>query len=304
MNRRPTRATEDGRAYLDLQNLARRTARSTEELLRLYALEGFLARLATSSHASNFVLKGGMLLAAYQLRRATRDIDLQAHGISNDVEAILGVVREVATHHLDDGISYHAESATAESIREDDAYQGVRVSLVAVLATARISLHVDVNVGDPVWPSPSRIVVPGLLGRDIELPGYPISMVHAEKLVTAIDRGVASTRWRDFADVYALSGQHQVEARELRGSIERVAEFRSVAIVPLSKVLDGWAAKSQQQWAVWFRKQRLTSDMPARFDVVVGAVTSFADPILAGEVNEGVWSPSVRSWTPLQRTGD
>ena len=41
---RPTRATVDGRAYLDLQNLARRQHRPTDELHQLYALEGFLAR--------------------------------------------------------------------------------------------------------------------------------------------------------------------------------------------------------------------------------------------------------------------
>src|SRR5450756_3041269 len=37
---RPTRATNGGRAYLDLQSLARTTGRSTDDLMRLYALEG------------------------------------------------------------------------------------------------------------------------------------------------------------------------------------------------------------------------------------------------------------------------
>jgi hypothetical protein len=45
MPRRPTRATSAGRACLDLQNLARRR-RPTDELHQLYALEGFLSRLA------------------------------------------------------------------------------------------------------------------------------------------------------------------------------------------------------------------------------------------------------------------
>ncbi len=34
-----------GRAYLDLQNLGRRTGRPGAELLQFYAREGFLARL-------------------------------------------------------------------------------------------------------------------------------------------------------------------------------------------------------------------------------------------------------------------
>lgn len=63
-SRRPTRATVDGRAYLDLRSLAHSQHRPTDELQQLYALEGFLARLAESPHAEQLVLKGGVLLAA------------------------------------------------------------------------------------------------------------------------------------------------------------------------------------------------------------------------------------------------
>jgi hypothetical protein len=86
---RPTRATTDGRAYLDLQNLARHDHRPTDEYVQLYALEGMLARLTSSDHADKFVLKGGALLAAYQARRPTRDIDFAATGMANEAAAVL-----------------------------------------------------------------------------------------------------------------------------------------------------------------------------------------------------------------------
>jgi Nucleotidyl transferase AbiEii toxin, Type IV TA system len=81
-SRRPTRATVEGRAYLDLQNLARRQQRPTDELHQLYAIEGFLARLTRSPHADRLVLKGGVLLAAYDARRPTRDVDIQARAMA------------------------------------------------------------------------------------------------------------------------------------------------------------------------------------------------------------------------------
>jgi hypothetical protein len=56
---RPTRADPTGRAYLDLQNRARREGRPTQALLVMYVLERFLARLAASPYANQFVLKGG-----------------------------------------------------------------------------------------------------------------------------------------------------------------------------------------------------------------------------------------------------
>jgi Nucleotidyl transferase AbiEii toxin, Type IV TA system len=70
------RGTPSGDAYLDLQNQARRTRRQTQELLQLYVLEGFLARLAASAMRERLVLKGGILLAAFGSRRPTRDVDL------------------------------------------------------------------------------------------------------------------------------------------------------------------------------------------------------------------------------------
>jgi hypothetical protein len=67
-----------GARYLDLQRIARQTGPPTDELIQLYALECFLDRLTRSVFARNLVLKGGVLLAALDARRPTRDIDLAA----------------------------------------------------------------------------------------------------------------------------------------------------------------------------------------------------------------------------------
>jgi hypothetical protein len=45
---RPTRADAGGRAYLDLQNRARREGRPTQELLVLYALDASRHAAASS----------------------------------------------------------------------------------------------------------------------------------------------------------------------------------------------------------------------------------------------------------------
>lgn len=56
---RPTRRTPAGRAYLDLQNRARAEGRGTQELLTLYVVERWLARLSVSPYTDQFVLEGG-----------------------------------------------------------------------------------------------------------------------------------------------------------------------------------------------------------------------------------------------------
>jgi len=48
-------------------------------------------------------------------------------------------------------------------------------------------------------------------------------MIHAEELVIAVQRGTATTGWRDFADIYLLAAGHDSPAGELQSAIARLA---------------------------------------------------------------------------------
>ena len=179
-----------------MSKAARAANRTFAEYLKLYALEGFLLRLAHSAHRQQFVLKGGVLLAAYQLRRPTADIDLAARETSNETELVKDLMAEIASTvlptELDDGLVFDAGTATVEAIRDGDEYSGVRVKLKAKLATAIESFHVDVNVGDPIAPEPVEIALPRLINAEpIGLRGYPLEMVLGRK-----DRHCAPARHR------------------------------------------------------------------------------------------------------------
>lgn len=293
----PTRATPAGRAYLDLRNKARSDHRPVDELLQLYVLEGFLARLAASNRADQFVLKGGVLLAAFDERRPTRDVDLQVQVLDNDAEVVRAAVCEIAGSVLEDGVIFDVEAATAEVIRDEDPYAGVRVTMGAQLATARPHFHVDVNVGDPITPAPASVHVPRLLGGVLAARGYPLTMVHAEKIVTAIARGTASTRWRDFADMYLLARRHAVDGAELVASIRDVGQHRQVQLLPLAQILDGYGEIGQQRWVAWRRRQRLDDRLPESFDEAVAAVIDFADPAIRGDAGRRMWDPANCTWS-------
>ena len=295
----PSRATRTGQVYLDLRAKARGDRRPVDELLQLYVLESFLARLADSRFADQLVLKGGVLLAAFGERRPTRDIDLQAQALGNDAENIRVVVCEVAARRLDDGVSFDVDSTTAAVIRDEDAYSGVRVTMKAELATARLHFHVDVNVGDPITPAPQELHIPRLLGGEVVVRGYPLVMVHAEKVVTAVARGTVNNRWRDFADIYLLSRRHALAGADLAGSIRQVAHHRGVELVPLARVLDGYGDLGQARWAAWRRKQQLEGRLPDQFAEVVSAVVAFADPVIADTTAGLAWDPASGAWSSL-----
>ncbi|MCH9733365.1 MAG: nucleotidyl transferase AbiEii/AbiGii toxin family protein [Actinomycetia bacterium] len=293
-----SRATAGGRAYLDLQRRAKDTNRNTQELIQLYILEGFLARLAASPASENFVLKGGVLLAAFGNRRPTRDIDFAGRDIGNDEATILGLIKSVLAVQLseDDGIEFAPDTATAEVIRDEDEYPGVRVSSNAKIATSRNRFHIDVNVGDPIVPSPTSVSVPRLIGGDpITLKGYPLHMVHAEKIVTAVQRGVANTRWRDFGDIWTLSRTLAVAGLDLQGAIREVAHHRRAELSALSDVLNGYAELAQARWAAW-RRRNNRQELPAQFSDLLSEVINFAEPAITDDLTDMRWSHDDRRW--------
>jgi predicted nucleotidyltransferase component of viral defense system len=297
--KRATKETLAGRRYLDLQREAKRTSRPTDELFQLYALECFLDRLVHSEFAEKFVLKGGVLLAALEARRPTRDIDLAARALANSVSEALTVVRNVADIALDDGLEFDSAGATADVIREEDHYSGVRVSIAGQLSRASVRLHVDVNVGDPIWPEPQQVRLPRLLNGELLIRGYPLEMVLAEKIVTAVARGSANTRWRDFVDIYVLARRHSVRAATLRTSIGRVAQYRRLDLAPLRSVFAGYAELAQQRWLAWLRKNRLESSTPTDFSAVLDLVQVFADPVIVAEIHDKVWDPVRCEWVDV-----
>ena len=267
-----THADVAGSRYLALQRLARAQKRATAELLQLYVLESFLRRLIRSRHDERLVLKGGLLLAAFDLRRATRDVDLLALRTENDPAVVERLVVEIASVDVDDGVVFLLDTITAGHIRDDDVYPGVRAVLEARLATARLKFSIDVNVGDPVIPAPIRTAVPVLIGDEhIDVLAYPKSMVVAEKLVTALQRGRASTRWRDFADLFVLVPGDLLEA-EVIEALRAVASHRGVPLQPLGEVLAGMPKEAQARWATWRERQGAQERVPEDFAAVLDAL--------------------------------
>ena len=82
----------------------------TQEYLIRHALESFLHRLTQTSHHGDFVLKGGILLAAYGARRPTRDADSNAVSADVTAEQLAEVVRDIAEMTVDDGMVFDLDT--------------------------------------------------------------------------------------------------------------------------------------------------------------------------------------------------
>ena len=282
--------------YRALQALARTDyGGNTGALLVVYAVEGFLRRLAASSYAANMTLKGGMLMAATSARRMTKDADLATVGVANEEAAIATAVREIIAVALDDGLAFDATTIRTELMREDAEYHGVRVKLEALLSTARVTTTLDFSFGDP-----HRSVVielPELLGTGtIRLGSYPPELTLAEKIATMMSRRELNTRDRDFADVWVLSRSLNISARTLRAAIDDVAAHRRHDVVPLAEALANMPDR-QVPYSAMLRRLAYQLPPPELWADLVADVSEFVDTLIAdisGELT--TWDARATRW--------
>jgi predicted nucleotidyltransferase component of viral defense system len=294
----PSRSTAAGRVFNDLRNMARREGRSTDELMVLYVLERFLYRVSLSSYRDKLVLKGGLLLAILDARRSTRDVDLLAVRLDREVRNVVAVVTQIASIEVDDGIVFDVGSARPEAIRGEDIYGGVRVVVPALLGKARVKLSLDVNFGDPVTPGAVRTLFPQLFGEPaFPLLCYPLETVLAEKVTTMLSLGDLNTRDRDWADVWRLTGIHELSGSRVEAALIETATYRAIRMRPLSEVISRLPRLRQSAYMDWRSRQSVEAGVyPESFDVVVRSVVEFADPVLDGTVSERTWTPNNRQW--------
>ncbi|MGJ7441724.1 nucleotidyl transferase AbiEii/AbiGii toxin family protein [Aquipuribacter sp. MA13-6] len=275
-----------GAVFRKLQTAAReagaaeRRKITTDEYLVRHALESFLARLNQTPHGQDFVLKGGILLAAYGIRRPTKDVDAEA--VSTDVtpENLTQVAKDVATVRAQDGVVFDTETITVEEIREDAEYTGLRLRVKVYIATAVQTVAWDVSTGDPIVPQARMLEVPRVLGSPVKLLGYAPETILAEKGVTILQRGTTSTRWRDYVDIVAVSRAYPLDDEELVRAVKAVAAHRRVALQRAAPLLVGYGALGQRKWEAWRTKAGVSALCEDSLDDQLRLVCEIMDPVL------------------------
>jgi hypothetical protein len=100
------------------------------------------------------------------------------------------------------------------------------MTMVARVTAARVRLQIDVRFGDAVTPPPVRMDLPVLL--DFPMPRllvYSRETVVAEKLDALVQFGTASSRMKDFYDLFVLARGFDFDGallvRAIRATFER-----------------------------------------------------------------------------------
>ncbi|MBO5570716.1 MAG: nucleotidyl transferase AbiEii/AbiGii toxin family protein [Clostridia bacterium] len=210
-------------------------------LIRNYIMERFLERVALSPYRNNFILKGGMLVAAMVglETRATMDIDTTVKALPLTMENARKIVDEIIRIEIDDGITFTITKAS--DIMEDFDYPGVRFMLEATLDKMKQAIKVDISTGDVITPRAVEYSYKLMFeDRSISIWTYNLETLLAEKMETIMARETANTRMRDFYDIHVLANQQAIDFKTLHQAFVATSEKRetTLKIPKLDAILD------------------------------------------------------------------
>ena len=254
-----------------IRNLSKKKSADAQILMRNYMMERFLERISLSEYKNQFILKGGMLVAAMVGldARATMDLDATIKGTNVSVEDVEMIISQIISIALDDGVSFRIKRIS--EIMEEADYPGVRVSMETKFDGVITPLKIDISTGDIITPREIKYNFNLMLeNRTIEVWAYNLETVLAEKLETVISRNVTNTRMRDFYDIYILQKLYgeQLSKDVLWDALVATAKKREtleqIETEDIDEVFDEIQSSSVMEnlWKAYQRNYSYSADIP------------------------------------------
>ncbi len=190
-----------------LRNISIQSGKEFQSVVRQYVQERFLYRLSESMYSNNLILKGALLFIAHDIsrNRPTRDIDFLGSSISNEIDDIIAIIKEILNTKYQDGINFDPDSVEGENITEDGDYKGVRIKFYVFLENSRERMQLDIGFGDKITAGPVDIEFPTILDFPApKLKVYSIETAIAEKFEAIVSLQLQTSSMKDFYDILFL----------------------------------------------------------------------------------------------------
>ena len=235
-------------------------------LIRNFVMERFLERVALSQYRNNFILKGGMLVAAVVglETRATMDIDTTVKSLPLTMENARKVVEDIIQIDVPDGMSFAITKVS--DIMEGHDYPGIRFMLEASLEKLRQTIKIDISTGDVITPQAVEYSYKLMFDdRSISIWTYNLETLLGEKLETIMARETANTRMRDFYDIHILTEQETIDYEVLHDAFMATSIKRETTqMIPrFDSILDAVKADSvmREMWEKYQQDNYFVGDL-------------------------------------------
>jgi predicted nucleotidyltransferase component of viral defense system len=205
-----------------LKNKSKEQGIPLQQLLNLFSQEEFIRRLSVSSYREKVILKGGYLLYSISgfAARPTVDADYLLRNYPNEQDAVKKLVKKIISLSGKNNF-IQFEIRKVETIREITRYHGIRIYLMGFIGRVKIPFSIDFGVGDVVIPSPVERTLPVILPefKEPKILTYSLESTVAEKLDAVISLMEATSRMKDFFDIYYLATTFDFDGRKLQEAI-------------------------------------------------------------------------------------
>ena len=267
-------------------------------MLNQFFQERFLYKLSLSSYQNNFILKGALLLMTYNIEktRPTKDIDFLGKSINNDVESLKNIIQEICSVKTNDGIEFIKEKVSAELIKEEAEYGGVRIHIPYQMHTIKGVIQIDVGFGDKIIKGPTKIEFPTLLDMPAPLINvYSLETAIAEKFEAIVKLNFQTSRMKDFFDIDHISTYSEFDSLILMEALSITFKTRGTNLEDRKTIFSEEYKndnKKESQWKAFLNKSKIRSDK--NFIDIVNSIEKFIEPIFSK--NKLKWNPQKFIW--------
>lgn len=188
-----------------LRNISNEKNINFNAVLKFYMYDRFIERLSKSKYRDNIVLKGGFYLSSLFgiENRSTIDIDAAIRKAKFTEDNLLKMITEIINVDVDDNVVFKINETS--SIRDEDEYGGLRVTIDFQLENVKDKFHIDMATGDPIYPRPDSYNYKSLIEKKTyQVWTYTTETVLAEKLETIFNKLDTSSRMKDYYDIYLI----------------------------------------------------------------------------------------------------
>ena len=180
------------------------------QLYQMFFFEHILERISVSKYKYTIILKGGLLLSSIigDDTRTTKDMDATLKGIALNKENIEDILEEIFSIDLNDAITF--KIVDIKDIRLEDEYGGFQINVLGIFNSLKVNMLLEFTAGDIITPREIEYGYNSIFeDKRIIIMAYTLETVIAEKFETCISRSIASTRMKDYYDLYKLINEKQ-----------------------------------------------------------------------------------------------
>lgn len=265
-----------------LRNISNEKNINFNAVLKFYMYDRFIERLSKSKYRDNFVLKGGFYLSSLFgiENRSTIDIDAAIRKAKFTEDNLLKMITEIINVDVDDNVVFKINETS--SIRDEDEYGGLRVTIDFQLENVKDKFHIDMATGDPIYPRPDSYNYKSLIEKKTyQVWTYTAETVLAEKLETILNKLDTSSRMKDYYDIYLIHKFkfNKINKTKFRGAVEKTFKkrnFNTDLITSLKVVKDSKILKDK--WTSYSRKNSYAKNI--EFDETIKCLEDFIEILI------------------------